>query len=641
MDLPGTTLMEVPIELKPEAKAFFVLKPYRLAQCEQEAVKKQISEMVDCGILEPCNSEFSSPYLVVKKKSGAYRFVSDLRKLNTLLKERDHFPLPSIEEILTSLAGEKWFSSLDLFSGFFQVPIRKENRHVTAFVTPMGQFCYCRLPQGMTNSPHIFQRCMKLALGDLINTSCYCYLDDVVVFGTSFEEHNSNLVKVFDAFRKANLRLQAAKCSFAMTRMNFLGHVISASGVEPDTEKLRAIQDFPVPVNRTTLKGFLGLAGYYRMFVKNFSAIAHPLNELLRKDVEWSWNQQRQEAFDKLKKMLMEPPTLMHYDSNLPILVHTDASGYGLGAILSHIGPDGKEHPVAYYSRSLNKHERNYSITMKEMLGIHFALKKVRSYVFGQEFTLVTDHNALTALLKLTDPQDKLARWQAYISAFQPFSKMKVVHRKGKVHHNADALSRSPLPDTIPEKQDTDLEIPILSADLEELKREQEKDPLCTWIRGTLSSSSRFIEKDGILYKVEKDPLKRNLTVLPRTLLEKNFREIHTSTIGGHLGPKKMLAKFQERFYLRNMGKVIKRRCQECKLCQIRKSPSVLQHSTCGAMPTSDTPFEKICIDYCGPLPTTSKGNKHILAIVDIHSRCCGNSNERPKGHNNGISFAR
>ena len=395
-----------------------------------------VSEMLERDLIQPSKSPWASPIVVVAKKDGSTRFCVDYRRLNSVTK-MDVFPLPRIYDCLDQLAHCKYFTTLDLASGFWQVKMEPSSVEKTAFVTHSGLFEFHVMPFGLCNAPATFQRLMESVL---VGECCMVYIDDILIIGKTFEEHLENLRKILEHLRKANLRLKAQKCKFMRDKVGYLGHVVSKDGIEADSAKVSAVRDFPTPTDLKALRSFLGLAAYYRRFVPLFSTVAGPLHGLTRKGVDFVWSESCEEAFRTLKRLLTQAPVLAFPDFSLGFLLETDASGLGLGAVLAQ-EQDGVVRPIAYSSRTLQAHEKNYSATELEGLGVVWAVKHFRHYLYGHKCRVYTDHQALKALLNTPHPSGRLARWGL---AFQELE-LEIVYRPGKKNANADALSRCPL----------------------------------------------------------------------------------------------------------------------------------------------------------------------------------------------------
>ena len=322
--------------------------PFALRQVMEEMVEK----MLEQGVVEPSHSPWSSPVVLVEKKDGSKRFCVDYRRLNSVTK-MDVFPLPRIDDTLDSLAQSKYFTTLDLASGFWQVKINPESQEKTAFATHSGLYEFRVMPFGLCNSPATFQRLMENVLAGLTKKSCMVYIDDVLVIGRTFQEHLGNLREVFQRLRSAGLRLKLNKCLFAGSSVVYLGFVVSREGIAPDPLKVEAVRAFPQPHDVKSLRSFLGLASYYRHFVMGFSSVANPLFTLTNKDVDFVWSEACEAAFHQLKKLLTVAPVLTFPEFDRGFL---HASGIGLGAVLTQKQDDGTVRPVAYVSRTLQPH---------------------------------------------------------------------------------------------------------------------------------------------------------------------------------------------------------------------------------------------------------------------------------------------
>lgn len=427
------------------------VKQYRYPPIHKEEIEKQMRELLVKGIIQPSDSPYNFPLWVVPKKTDAsgktkWRVVVDFRKLNEKTQQ-DAYPLPNIDEILDQLGGARYFSAFDLASGFHQIPLNTEHTKKTAFSTPNGHYEYRRMPFGLKNAPATFQRMMDNALRGLINQTCFVYLDDIIVYGKTLDEHNKKLQTLFQRLREVGLKLQTDKCEYLRPELTYLGHVITEDGVKPNPEKIKTIRDFPTPKNPKHIKQFLGLVGYYRKFIKNFSRIAKPLTTLLKKSVEWKWEQPQEAAFQTLRETLITEPILQYPNFRLPFILTTDASNKAIGAVLSQ-GQAGTDLPVAYASRTLNSAEINYSTTEKELLAIVWACKHFRPYLYGRKFKIITDHKPLVWLMNVKNPNSRLMRWRLQLEEYE----YEIEYKKGKTNGNADALSRifpirTPTPD--------------------------------------------------------------------------------------------------------------------------------------------------------------------------------------------------
>ena len=402
--------------------------------------KAEIDKLLRQGVIRESNSPWASPIVLVRKKNNKVRMCVDYRRLNAVTKV-DAYPLPRTQDCLDAMAGASIFSTLDLTAGYNQVPVRDEDIAKTAFVSRHGLFESRVACFGLVNMPATFQRVMELALKGLQWNTCLIYLDDVIVFGTTFDEHLERLKTVFERMRKANFKLKPEKCELLQSEVTFLGHIVSKDGVQPNVANVMKILEWPIPKNVTEVKQFLGLASYYRRMVKNFSLIAKPLNDLVKKDSTLKWDDKCQNAFDELKTKLTSSNIMAFPQESGQFILDTDASDFQIGSVLSQV-QDGKEKVIAYASRTLNKSEKNYCVTDKELLAVRYFIEYFRHYLLGHHFLLRTDHQAIKWLFSLREPKGRIARWIEILSAYH----FEIEYRPGKKHTNADSLSRCPNP---------------------------------------------------------------------------------------------------------------------------------------------------------------------------------------------------
>lgn len=416
-------------------------KSYRYPFVHRQEVRDQIQKMLEQGIIRPSDSAWSSPIWVVPKKADAsgkqkWRLVIDFRKLNEKTID-DKYPIPNITDVLDKLGKCQYFTTLDLASGFFQVEMNSRDIPKTAFNVEHGHFEFLRMPMGLKNSPSTFQRVMDNVLRGLQNEICLVYLDDIVVFSTSLQEHIVNLERVFNRLRESNFKIQLDKSEFLKLETAYLGHIISRDGVKPNPDKIKVIENYPLPKTPKEIKQFLGLLGYYRKFIPDFAKLTKPLTSCLKKGRKIILDTNYINCFEKCKTLLTNDPILIYPDFDKDFVLTTDSSNFALGAVLSQ-GPIGSDKPISYASRTLNESEINYSTIEKELLAIVWATKYFRPYLFGRKFKIVTDHKPLQWMMNLKEPNSRLTRWRLKLSEFD-FS---VVYKKGKSNTNADALSR-------------------------------------------------------------------------------------------------------------------------------------------------------------------------------------------------------
>lgn len=426
------------IFIKPDTMPKYV-KQYRLPPIQREAIAKKVRQMVEEDIAEPSTSAWNSPILIVPKKGATdlndWRLVIDYRKVNDIVQD-DRYPIQDISDILDGLSGSSLFSTLDLDQGYYQIKLNESSRPVTAFTTQDGHFQLKRMPMGMKTSPACFSRIMQTALSDLIGKICFVYLDDIIIYSKTIEEHFQRLATVLGRLSKIGLKVKAKKCNFLKPSVKFLGHIVSEAGVSPDPEKVEAVKNWPTPKNSKDIESFLGLASYYRKFIKNFAKIAQPIRRLTQNDVNFDWNNNCENSFETLKNLLTHPPILAFPDfspSNKFIL-QTDASDFAIGAVLMN----SDRRPITFVSRQLRKYEKNYGITDKELLAIVWAVKKLRQYLYGKKFEIETDHKALVFLYNMRDPNARQTRFRLTLEEFD----FDINYIKGKSNIVADALSR-------------------------------------------------------------------------------------------------------------------------------------------------------------------------------------------------------
>jgi hypothetical protein len=401
-------------------------------------IDRQLEELSRQGIIEPAASPWASNLVIVAKKDKSLRMCVDYRGLNNFTK-KDSYPLPRINECLDSLGNATFFSTFDLRSGYFQIAMEETDKDKTAFLTRRGSFRYTSLPFGLCNAPATFQRLMDTVLAGLKYEICLVYLDDIILFSHSVEEHLVRFRMLLDRLRLANLKLKPSKCHLLKREVNFLGHVISAGQVATDPEKVVQVATWPTPKNVTELRSFIGLVSYYRKFCKNFSSVAAPLHAMTGKNARFNWTKECDKAFQDLKARLISSPILAMPADKGEYCLDTDASNLSIGAVLSQV-QNGEERVIAYASRTLNAAERNYCVTRKELLAVVFYAKQFRNYLLGREFLLRTDHSALRWLRHTPEPIGQQARWLEQLEAFN----FRIEHRPGRKHGNADALSRRP-----------------------------------------------------------------------------------------------------------------------------------------------------------------------------------------------------
>lgn len=445
----------------------------------------------------------------------------------------------------------------------------EQDKQKTAFSTPHGHYEFNRMPFGLKNAPATFQRLMNTVLTGIHGLRCLVYLDDIVVYGSSLEDHNKRLKDVLQRLRENNLKLQPEKCEFLRKEVMYLGHIISENGISPDPSKLTAIKDYPTPKRIKDIQSFKGLAGYYRKFIKNFSKIAKSLTKLTKKTEQFVWTAEQQNAFDNLKEKLMTAPVLKYPDFSEEFIVTTDASDYAIGAVLSQ-GKVGSDRLIVYASRVLTRAEQNYNTTEKELLAVVWAVKHFRPYVYGTKFKIVTDHKPLVWLFSINDPGSRLIRWRLKLEEYD----YEIIHKAGRANANADALSRNAIRD----EADT--------------KGEQ---AICV---------------------IEKDASSEDIQTYTEDEKKQIIYEYHDAPIGGHQGVERTIKRIRLTHNWPGLTKDIEKYISKCELCQKNK----LSRKNKAPLVITDTPtkpFEKCALDIVGPLTVTTNGNKYLLTFQD------------------------
>ena len=623
--------------------------PRRLAAGQKQEVRELLQKMQDRGIIRPSSSPWASPIVLVRKSNGSLRFCVDYRKINKVTR-KDAYPLPRIDDALDTLSGCRWFTTLDLISGYWQVQLHPDDREKSAFTTFDGLYEFNVMPFGLCNAPATFQRLMDCVLAGLQWTSCLVYIDDIVIPGKTFDDHLINLHSVLIRLREANLKLQPPKCIFARKSVNFLGHIISAEGIATDPGKIDKVTTWPTPTCRRDVQQFLGLCNYYRRFIKDFAVIAKPLHRLTEKATTFCWNENCQLAFEKLRQELTSTPVLAFPDYSRPFLLDTDASDSGIGAVLSQVQDDGRERVIGYASRMLSKPERRYCTTRKELLSVVAFTKHFQPYLLCRHFTLRTDHGSLQWLYNFKEPEGQLARWLEQLQEYD----FTIVHRQGKKHVNADALSR--LQDSHqqdnPEglvgstQQGTGEELPEVEESIEDSTSvAQRKDPAIAPIlaakqKGILPDPNTVASwgregqilmhqweqlevHDGVLWRRfhHSEGTHSHLQlVVPASLRREILQTTHGGAVGGHLGQRKTLSQIRHNFYWPGQTTDVKNWCRTCAVCAVRKNPVPRPRAGLQTIPTG-YPMQVVAVDILGPLPEMPSGNKYILVAADYFTR--------------------
>lgn len=584
-------------------------KAYRLSPKETEELKKQVTQLLALGMIEPANSPYGSPVLFVEKADGSLRMCVDYRALNKITV-KDRYPMPNIQELFDQLKGAKVFSTLDLQQGYNQIKISEQDRPYTAFLAPgMGQYQYKVLAFGLTGAPSSFFRIVTNMLSnsgtdgvikhDRLGKYVLAYMDDLIVFSRSPEEHLTHLRDVLQVLKDNNLKAKLSKCQFNKPELKFLGHIIGREGLKVDPEKIKVVEQWPQPQNVQKLRQFLGLANYFRRFIKDYSRIATPLTRLTGSKVQWDWTLGCQEAFEKIKFALTNAPVLQLPDPSLPYTVWSDASIVGSGAVLIQ---DGK--PIAYTSRKFIPAEVNYTTTEQECLGIVNALKEWRCYLEGAvAIDVYTDHHPLTYLQN--QQRDNVlnrrqARWMQELSRFH----FNVIYKQGKTNI-ADPLSRI-------------YEAPVLLATIraglvETLRGKFLRAYLLDENFSRVKHRHKLEERQGIWFN------KEDQIIVPEepSLRQHILAHYHDHGMSGHRGDKRMLEALTRTFHWHGVARDVAQYVASCPSCQRNKTSTSKPGGLLQPMPIPTRPWGSVSLDFIGPLPVTTNGHNAILVFVD------------------------
>ena len=588
------------INLVPGA-APVAVRPYRYPASHKDELERQCSDMLRQGLIRRSNSAFSSPVLLVKKADGSWRFCVDYRALNSITIKDAH-PIPVVDELLDELHSARFFSKLDLRSGYHQVRMHPEDIEKTAFRTHEGLYEFLVMPFGLCNAPATFQALMNDVLRPFLRRFVLVFFDDILIYSHSLAEHLQHVRAVLNTLHQHRLFVKRTKCEFGAASIGYLGHIISAQGVAMDPEKVRAVADWPQPRSAWAIRGFLGLAGYYRKFVKDFGAIAAPLTALLKKE-GFSWSAEAETAFSTLKAAVTTAPVLTLPDFNQKFVVECDASTHGFGAVLLQ-GP----HPVAFFSRPAAPRHRSLAAYERELIGLVLAIRHWRPYLWGRPFLVRTDHFSLKFLLDQrlsTIPQH---HWVGKLLGFD----FTVEYKAGSTNTVADALSR----------RDTE-EAAVLAISgprfdlITRLRQANQQDPALVALQEDITSGSRgppwaitdgLVAFNGRLYLPPGAPL-----------LHEVLTAVHED---GHEGVQRTLHRLQRDFHSPNLRVAVQDFVRACVTCQRYKTEHLHPAGLLLPLPVSSSIWTDIGIDFIEALPKVG-GKFVILTVVDRFSKYC------------------
>ena len=627
--LPGESLGRTDIiqhNIRLETPDPTYIPAYRMPHSKKDTLEKHIQTMLEDDVIESSTSPFNSPIFLVPKANGEWRPVVDFRALNKKTIP-PRYPMPVLEQILQSLGDKNCiFSTLDLHAGFWQIEMSPECQEYTAFSTPSGHYQFKRMPFGLVGAPATFQRLINSIFAGILGVNVFAYLDDIIIVSKSIPDHIEKLELVLSKLQDAGLKLKLNKCKFFQRKTEFLGHVIDEHGIHTSNDKTQAITDYPIPQNVDQVRSFLGLSGYYRKFIKNYAQISSPLSKLLCKDVPFKWSDEQQKAFNTMKDKLTSSPVLAYPNFTQPFTLYTDASYTGLGAVLTQKN-NGKECPIAYASRLLNKSEKNYSVTHIEALAVVWALKKFRYLIYGYDINVKTDHQALLHLFAGKNLTGRLARWFLTIQDFMP----NFEYIKGKTNVAADALSRHVAPVTTVQPITT-----FNPPTKDEIVHHQRIDPVWSRVIQALETNDfsnfpkvpsphAYTLQDNVLYKKAKSQNKHEPSrlifqiVIPSTLVPQILPLIHDSPHAAHPGRERCLAQARLRYFWISMSKDISAHIDICHNCNVHKG-RLHKSVPMLSYPVTQQPWDTVAIDLL-KLPQTENGNKYLFVAIDHFSR--------------------
>jgi len=622
-ELGHCTKTKAKLCLKNDAVPKF-FKPRPVPFARMQAVKDELQRLEENGTISRVrHSEWATPIVPVLKANGKMRICGDFKVTLNPQILTDQFPLPTPDELFTKLNNGDKFSKIDLADAYTQIELDEASKPLTVINTPIGLFQYNRLAYGIASAPAIFQRVASELVSDIPHTAGY--LDDIIITGPSDEEHVKNLTLVLQRLREYGFKLRKDKCEFLKDEVKYLGHVINKNGRQPDPERVSAIKNMPVPSNVKELECFLGKANYYGQFIKNLSTLSAPLNFLRKKGVEWNWTERCQWAMQKIKDELCNETLLVHFDPRQQLLLSTDASQYGISAIISHKDADGKEKPIAYASKTLNSAERNYSQIEKEALAIVYGVKRFKQYLLGHKFVLITDHKPLLSIFHPAKgipvaTAARLQRWALTLMAYN----YSIIYKRSSEHTNADALSRLPCgPDTSFHDEDADVINALYEETWDEIPLDSQSIQQHTSKDETLRKVMEFI-RNGWPAKVSATPedlksyffIKNELTIeegcvfrglqliIPSRLRQKCLGLLHSS----HRGINRMKQAARNCIWWPKMDSEIGKLTANCEACQKNAQDKPVNLSP---WPVPKNAWDRVHIDFLGPF----WGEKWLIAI--------------------------
>ena len=621
-DLPPQRSIEHEIKLNKDSEPPN-RSPYRLSFTEQDELKKQLKTLLDGKLIRPSSSPFGSPVLFVKKKSGELRMCIDYRALNNITV-KNRYPLPRVDDLLDQLSQARYFSKLDLTSGYWQVRVKSDDTHKTAFRTRYGHYEFMVMPFGLCNAPSTFQHLMNSTFQDYLDDFVIIYLDDIMIYSKTFNDHLKHLEIVFQKLREMKLYAKLQKCEFAKEEVEYLGHIVGNKSIKPDPKKTQAIMEWPAPQNSKDVMAFVGLANFYRKFVNNFSKIVAPLTNIMSKKAEFKWKNEQQDAFDKIKVILTNSPVLKLPTRFGRFKVHTDASDIAIGAVLEQEDIDIEEiKPVAYFSQKLHGAQVRYPVHIKELYAIVKALENWRHYLEGQSFDVYTDHHSIQFLKTQSGLSKLQARWVEKLSLFD----FELHYKPGKTNVVADGLSRLPQANaidtnslsettrkTIKKKYLCDSDFKNIYEDLE-----NNKEPPAE-LRHKYKHYKLI--NNLLVYSVIPEDNDTERLCVPKGKIRKQILyDNHDSITAGHVGYLRTYDLIHRYYYWPSMIKEIKNYVIRCHQCQINKTNNSKTQGMLQPLQIPKCKWEQISMDFITGLNKTKNGFDSIYVVIDYLSK--------------------
>jgi hypothetical protein len=570
---------------------------YRSNPEETKELQRQVEDLMSKGYVRESMSPCAVPVLLVPKKDGTWRMCVDCRAINNITVKYRH-PIPRLDDMLDELHGSCIFSKIDLKSGYHQIRMKEGDEWKTAFKTKYGLYEWLVMPFGLTNAPSTFMRLMNHVLRAFIGKFVVVYFDDILVYSKDLNEHIEHLRYVFDVLKCEKLYANFKKCNFCMEKVVFLGYVVTTTGIEVDEEKVKAIKEWPTPKSITEVRSFHGLASFYRRFVKDFSTLAAPLTEIIKKNVGFHWGADQDNAFATIKERLCSAPVLALPNFNKTFEIECDASGIGIGAVLMQ-----DRRPIAFFSEKLSGASLKYPTYDKELYALVRALETWQHYLWPREFVIHTDHESLKHLKGQGKLNQRHARWLEYIETF-PYV---IRYKQGKENIVADALSRRYV-------LLTSMSAKLLGFEYVKDMYADDADFSDVYKACDKTAFGKFYKHDGYLFKESK------LCVPSCSMRELLVREAHGGGLMGHFGVKKTLDILHEHFFWPKMKKDVNRICGGCITCRKAKS-KVLPHGLYTPLPVPSEPWVDISMDFVLGLPRTKRGRDSIFVVVDRFSK--------------------